>query len=237
MILGGAPHRAVFAGAVWSTRPVDGRFPAGPNAGGVGGMYELPPRMVQHLWSRYSRLGEMAVALHATIGASGLRLPPRRELAKWARMSEATVGRRLQEETCTEERLISALVKARTNTYPPGYHFEGWARWLPEADRDLADVRVWLACLELAAGSPVAAAAVHEAWATERGQLEAHLTGDYMRPHVVDEDTRDDAEVLQACLLGLSIRRALDPDLTRERAGALLDRVLARLGRATTAAE
>lgn len=200
-------------------------------------MHELPPRMVQHLWSRYSRLGEMAVALHATIGASGLRLPPRRELATWARMSEATVGRRLQEEACAEERLVSALVKARANTYPPGYHNEGWARWLPETVRDLADVRVWLACLELAAGSPIVAAAVRAAWATERDQLEAHLTGDYMRPEVVDEDTRDDAEVLQAYLLGLSIRRALDPDLTAGRAGALLDRVVARLGRTAPSGE
>jgi hypothetical protein len=200
-------------------------------------MYELPPRMAQHLWSRYSRLGEMAVALHATIGASGLRLPPRRELAKWARMSEATVGRRLKEDACTEERIISALVRARSNTYPPGYHVEGWTRWLPEADRDRADVRVWLACLELGAGSPVTAAAVNAAWATERGHLEAQLTDSYMRPDVVDDDTRDDAEVLQAYLLGLSIRRALDPDLTHERASTLLQRVVAALGRTAAATE
>jgi hypothetical protein len=198
-------------------------------------MYELPPRMVQHLWSRYSRLGEMAVALHATIGAVGLRLPPRRELAKWARMSEATVGRRLH-EVCTEERLVSALVEARTNTYPPGYDHEGWARWLPAADRDVADVRVWLACLELAAGSPSTAAAVTAAWATERGRLEAQLLDSYL-PEAVDEDTRDAAEVLQACLLGLSIRRALDPDLTAERAGALLDRMVAALSRAAPTRE
>jgi DNA-binding transcriptional MocR family regulator len=184
--------------------------------------------MAQHLWSRYSRLGQMALALHATIGASGLRLPPRRELARWARMSEATVGRRLQEETCTEERLISALVQARTNTYPPGYHNEGWARWLPEADRDLADVRVWLACLELAAGSPDTAAAVNAAWVTERGRLAAQLL-DSDFPDGADEGTRDDAEILQAYLLGLSIRRALDPDLAHERAGALLDRLVAAL--------
>jgi hypothetical protein len=194
-------------------------------------MYELPPRMAQHLWSRYSRLGEMAVALHATIGASGLRLPPRRELARWARMSEATVGRRLQEETCTEERLVSALVQARTNTYPPGYQEEGWARWLPGTDRDLTDVRIWLACLELAAGSPTTAAAVRAAWATERGRLETQLLEVYF-PDAIDEDTRDDAENLQAYLLGLSIRRALDPALTPERASALLDRLLAALGRA-----
>jgi hypothetical protein len=199
-------------------------------------MYELPPRMVQHLWSRYSRLGEMAVALHATIGASGLRLPPRRELARWARMSEATVGRRLQEDTCTEERLISALVRARTNTYPPGYHDGGWNRWLPGADRDLADVRVWLACLELAAGSSVTAAAVNAAWAAERRQLEAHLLGRHFAD-AADEDTRADAEVLQAYLLGLSIRRALDPDLTHERAGALLGRLVAAMGRATSPRE
>lgn len=198
-------------------------------------MYELPPRMVQHLWSRYSRLGQMAVALHATIGASGLRLPPRRELARWARMSEATVGRRLQ-EGCTEEQLISALVQARTNTYPPGYHGGGWTRWLPEADRDLADVRVWLACLELAAGSPDNAAAVSAAWVTERGRLEAQLLGSYF-PDGADEDTRDHAEILQAFLLGLSIRRALDPALTCERAGALLDRLVAALSRAAPACE
>jgi hypothetical protein len=198
-------------------------------------VYELPPRMVQHLWSRYSRLGEMAVALHATIGASGLRLPPRRELAKWARMSEATVGRRLH-EVCTEERLVSALVEARTNTHPPGYHTEGWARWLPAADRDVADVRVWLACLELAAGSPTTAAAVTAAWATERSRLEAQLLDSYFAD-AVDEDTRDDAEVLQAYLLGLSIRRALDPDLTHERAGALLGRLVAALSRAAPTRE
>lgn len=152
-------------------------------------------------------------------------------------MSEATVGRRLQEEACTEERLVAALVEARTNTYPPGYRNEGWARWLPQTARDLADVRVWLACLELAAGSLAAAAAVRAAWASEREQLEAHLTGAYMRPEVVDEDTRDDAELLQAFLLGLSIRRALDPDLTDGRAGALLDRVVARLRRGAAADE
>jgi hypothetical protein len=149
-------------------------------------------------------------------------------------MSEATVGRRLQGNACSEERLISALVQARTNTYPPGYQVEGWNRWLPEADRDLADVRVWLACLELAAGSPATAAAVNAAWVTERGRLEAQLLGSYL-PDGADDGTRDHAEILQAYLLGLSIRRALDPALTCERADALLDQLVAALTRAAPA--
>jgi hypothetical protein len=93
-----------------------------------------------------------------------------------------------------------------------------------------------LACLELAAGSPTTAAAVRAAWATERGRLETQLLEVYF-PDAVDEDTRDDAENLQAYLLGLSIRRALDPALTPERASALLDRLLAALGRAAPTPE
>ncbi|GAB3018309.1 hypothetical protein GCM10011376_00820 [Nocardioides flavus (ex Wang et al. 2016)] len=198
-------------------------------------MYELPPRMVQHLESRYTRLGELAAALHMTIAETGLRLPARRQLARWARLSEATVGRRMQ-EVCTEERLVSALVRARTRTYPPGWASEGWGRWLPATARDLTDVRVWIACLELGAASSAAASAVCAAWASELRGLEAQLMGT-IAPEAVDDDVRDDAEVLQAYVLGTSIRRALDPAFTPERAADLLGRLIAALDRSPSAAE
>ncbi len=197
-------------------------------------MYEPPPRMIQHLASRYTLVGRMAGALHHAIGASGLRLPARRELARSAGISEATVSRRLR-EVCSEERLTEALISARDRTFPPGWPGDGWDRWLPRTDLELDDLRVWLACLELAATSPFSAQAVSEVWSRERTAWQAQLLGT-AAPAAVDEEVAADAEVLQGLVLGLSLRRLLDGGFLHERSAALLMRAIAALGTARPAA-
>lgn len=196
-------------------------------------MYEPPPRMIQHLISRYSLVGHMAGALHVAIGASGLRLPARRELARSAGLSEATVSRRLR-EVCSEERLTGALIAARDRTFPPGWPGDGWDRWLPRTDLELDDLRVWLACLELAAASPASAQAVSEAWSRERLAWQRQLLDSAVPSEVDDEDVAD-AEVLQGLVLGLSIRRLLDDGFSHDQAAALLTRTISALGTARTA--
>lgn len=189
------------------------------------------PLMPLHLSSHASRLGDLAEALYCTIDDVGLRLPSRRDLARHARISEATVSRRLRDAAHTEERVASVLASARERTYPPGWPEEGWSRWISQSDVDLRDARVWIACLALATHVPAVAAVVRSAWEHEHAAVVRQLTG---QVHWADdpcspEDARD-AEVLQALLLGLSIRRALDPDLTPEVVLASLCRVVAALG-------
>jgi DNA-binding transcriptional MocR family regulator len=190
-------------------------------------MYEPLPRMTQHLISRYNLVGHMAGALYDAIGESGLRLPARRDLARAAGLSEATVSRRLR-EVCSEERLTAALMSARDRTFPPGWHEDGWERWLPGTELELGDLRVWLACLELAATSPAAAQAVSEAWSRERRDLAAQPL-DEAAPPELSEQAVADATVLQGLVLGLSVRRLLDSGFSHDHSVALLARAVAAL--------
>jgi hypothetical protein len=190
-------------------------------------MYEPLPRMTQHLISRYTLVGRMAGALYDAIGGTGLRLPARRDLARSAGVSEATVSRRLR-EVCSEERLTATLVSARDRTFPPGWHEDGWERWLPGTDLELSDLRVWLACLELAATSPATAQAVSEAWSRERRGLAAQFLDD-VAPAELSEQAAADAAVLQGLVLGLSIRRLLDTSFSHDESMTLLARAVAAL--------
>lgn len=192
-------------------------------------MYEREPRMPLHLGSRATRIADMAEALYWAIDESGLRLPPRRDIARHSRVSEATVSRRLRDSRTTEEeRLTVRLVKARKNTYPPDYETAGWPRWIPETEQDLQDVRIWLSCLAQAAYRPAVSEAVLEAWAHEHRQVVCHLSPSALEDVTMEVET--DAEVLWALLLGLAIRRALDPDLSRDHALMLLGRAVSALG-------
>lgn len=192
-------------------------------------MYEPDPRMVQHLLSRHTQWATMAAALHLAIDRCGLRLPSRGDLARVARVSNATVSRRLT-AIGSEQHLIQALVSAREWTHPRGYLEDGWVRWLPDAEREVADVRVWLACLELAAGSPDVALAVRESWARERRAVADQLVGRRFAAQEHDGGTALDAELVQSLILGLSIRRVLDAALTHERSKEIVGRAVSALG-------
>ena len=190
-------------------------------------MYEREPRIPLHLGSRATRLADMAEALFWAIDELGPRMPARRDIARHSRVSEATISRRLRDARTTEVHLIRRLVRARRDTYPPGYHTDGWSRWLPETDQDIQDARVWLSCLALAAHDADVADAVRDTWAGEQRQLGLHL---HPSPYgEVPDEVEVDAETLRALVLGLAIRRVLDPDLTHERALMLLDRAVGAL--------
>ena len=194
-------------------------------------MYEPEPLMPLHLSSHASRLGDLAEALYGTVDDVGLRLPSRRDLARHARVSEATVSRRLRDGAHTEERVASVLASARERTYPPGWNEEGWSRWVPQSDVDLRDVRVWIACLALATHLPSVTAAVRSAWSHEHAAVVHQLTGEVHRAeNPCDSEAARDADAVQALLLGLSVRRALDPEHTGDLAVASLRRVVAALG-------
>lgn len=180
------------------------------------------PRIPLHLGSRYSPVADLAAALFFAIDESGPRLPPRRDVARMAGVSETTVSRRFRDQRSTEDALVSRLAGARRATYPPGFAFDGWARWVPEQERDLRDARVWLACVAFAAYSPVAAEAVREVWDAERslvqgGSGSAAPTG------------RADVDAVHALTVGLTVLRAVDPGMTHGRALVVLERVLALL--------
>ncbi len=190
-------------------------------------MYEPEPRIALHLASRASRVADMAVAVFWSIDESGLRLPSRRDIARHSRVSEATVSRRLKDSRGTEEHLVARLARARARTYPPGYVSEGWRRWIPETDQDLQDTRAWLSCLALASHSAVVMEEVVQAWAVEHRELVHHL--DRTSYDEVPDDVAATAEVLQAVVLGLAVRRALDPEATYDRAVTLWERAVAAL--------
>lgn len=118
---------------------------------------------------------------------------------------------------------MAGLVWARRRTYPRGYAPDGWPRWVPESDTEVQDLRVWTTCLAMAAYSAPVAVEVQELWAAER----ATLAFDLGRSR---EEVSDEVEVIHTFLLGLSLRRLLDPELTTARALALLDHVLQSLG-------
>lgn len=196
-------------------------------------MYEPLPRMPLHLASRASRLGDLAEALYGAIDDVGLRLPSRRDISRHAHVSEATVSRRLRDASHTEERVASVLASARAMTYPPGWKEEGWSRWVPESDVDLQDVRVWVACLAMATHAPSVGEAVRSAWEREHRELVRQLTGEVDGPdHPCTPEVALDAQLVLALLLGLSIRRVLDPEVTSEHASAALLRMVAALGHA-----
>lgn len=181
------------------------------------------PRIPLHLRSRFSPIADLAAALYFAVDESGPRLPPRRDVARMAGVSEATVSRRFRDQRSTEDALVSRLVAARRATYPPGYASEGWGRWVPEHERDLRDARAWLTCLAFAAYSPVAAEAVREAWECERALLHG-APGGSGGPVL---STEADADAVHAMTVGLIVLRAVDPRMTYERALLLWERVLA----------
>lgn len=187
------------------------------------------PKMPLHLGSRATMSADMAAALYWAIDESGLRLPTRRDIARHARVSEATISRRLRDWRTTEERLAILLVSARMRTYPPGSVYDGWERWLPETDQALGDARVWLACMARAVSSPAVSEAVGEAWAREHDEVVRALTLGAVADEV-PQDVVVHAEILRALMLGLSIRRVLDPGLSQDRAAAILGCALAALG-------
>lgn len=198
-------------------------------------MHQLP-RIPRHLGSRESALSSLAESLYWTINASGLRLPARRDLARHALVSEPTISRRLRAWADGEERVVVRLVMARQRTYPPGYAEEGWGRWIPQDDPDLQDARAWLACLAIASSvepmHPAVCQAVRETWWHEHDEV----IGQLRRSGVPTEgdhegETALRAEIVQALLLGLCLRRLLDPDCTAQHAKALLDRAVASLSR------
>ncbi|MCF6376240.1 TetR family transcriptional regulator C-terminal domain-containing protein [Nocardioides KLBMP 9356] len=197
-------------------------------------MHQLP-RIPRHLSSRESTLSSLAESLYWTINASGLRLPARRDLARHALVSEPTISRRLRAWADGEERLVARLVLARQRTYPPGYAEEGWSRWIPQDDADLQDARAWLACLTFASSGepmhPVVRQAVCETWWHEHDEVVRQLVRSGVPTtggHEGEASLR--AEIVQSLLLGLSLRRLLDPDCTAQHAEALLDRAVASLG-------
>lgn len=197
-------------------------------------MYEPEPLMPLHLSSHATRLGDLAQALWSAIDDVGLRLPSRRDIAGHSFVSEATISRRLRDISGGEERVASVLASARERTYPPGWVQDGWSRWVPTSDIDLQDVRVWIACLALATHAPPVGEAVRRAWDHEHWQLVRQLTGSVRGPgNPCDPEVALDAQLVLALLLGLSIRRVLDPTVTSERAAASLRRLLDALGHAT----
>lgn len=144
------------------------------------------------------------------------------------------MSRRVREAS-GDERVAGVVASARERTYPPGWPQDGWRRWIPESEIDLQDVRVWIACLSMAAHSPAVRDAVLSAWAHEHRALLRQLTGMLHAPDVpCESEAALDAEALLALLLGLTIRRLLDPDVTADRALASLHRVLSALGHAST---
>lgn len=194
-------------------------------------MYEPEPLMPLHLSSHATRLGDLAQALWAAVDDVGLRLPSRRDIAGHSWVSEATISRRLRDISGGEERVASVLASARERTYPPGWRHDGWSRWLPTADVDLQDVRVWIACLALATHAPPVREAVCNAWEHEHRELMEQLTGSFHGPgDAGDPEVGLDAQLLLALLLGLSIRRLLDPAVTSEHAAASLRRLVVALG-------
>ena len=199
-------------------------------------MYEPLPKMPLHLASRASRLGDMTEALYWAIDEAGLRLPARRDIARHARVSEATISRRFRDSRSDEGRLVSMLVSARDRTYPPSWHERAWPHWVPESDLELRDVRAWIACLAVASSAPPAAEAVCEAWEHELGVIVEQLGGDVApTDRGGDPEVVADAEAVQALLLGLSMKRVLAPELTWEHAVTLLRRVVAALGHESAA--
>lgn len=199
-------------------------------------MHESEPRMPLHLGSRATRISDLTEALYWAIDAGGLRTPPRREIARRALVSEATVSRRFRDSRSDEQSLVLRLVAARRQTYPPGFVSDGWARWTAATEPDLRDARVWLACLSLAAYSPTVAQAVCDVWCAERDALQDRLDAGLDRggdpghaPTAAAERSAVDAEVVQVLLLGLSVRQSVDLDLSHERAAALLLRVVEAL--------
>lgn len=191
--------------------------------------------MTRHLGSRYTRASDMAEALYWAIDEAGLRLPPRRDIARRAGVSEATISRRFRESGGDEEDLVSRLVRARRSTYPPGYISDGLSRWLPEEAVDIQDVRVWLSCLARAAYSTELAEVVTDAWRDERELLSMQLgsTDSVSEPeHEPEHEPEQEGvreEILQAVVLGLCIRRALDPGMEHGRAVEVLARALSGL--------
>lgn len=200
--------------------------------------YDPDPLMPLHLSSSATRLGDLAVAVYLAIDDVGLRLPSRRDVARHSRVSEATVSRRVREvsgEASGEERVAGVIASARERTYPPGSPYDGWRRWIPESEIDVQDVRVWLACLSMAAHSSAVGDAVLSAWEHEHRELLHQLTGTVHAPDdPCDSEGALDAEALLALLLGLTIRRLLDPEVTSDQALASLHRVLAALGHPIT---
>lgn len=194
-------------------------------------MYEPLPSMPLHLASRASRIGDMAEALYWAVDELGLRLPARRDIARHAHVSEATISRRLRDSSSDEQRLVTVLVSARQRTYPPDWHRRAWRHWVPESDLELRDVRAWIACLAVATSAPPVAEAVCEAWKHELEILVGQLGDDATSaPHEGDPELVADAEAIQALLLGLSIKRLLDAELPWDRASMLLRRVVCALG-------
>ena len=187
-------------------------------------MYEIAPRMAHHLGSRATRTGDMAEALYYCIDDAGLRLPARRDVARWAHVSETTISRRFRESRSSEERLLLLLVDARRWTHPR-VAASGWSCWLPESEIHLRDVRVWLSCLAMAAYAPAASAAVREVWDVELDEIAVELERASTSAGV-DRAGPECAELVQAVLTGLAARRALDPDLTHDHALSLLTRLL-----------
>ncbi len=194
-------------------------------------MEEPLPRMPLHLCSRATRLGDLAEALYWAIDDVGLRLPSRHDIARHAHVSEATISRRLRDAGHTEDRVASALVSARGMTSPPGRPEEGWSRWVPGSDLALQDVRVWVAGLAAATHSPTVMEAVRSVWEREHWAVVRQLTGE---PHWAERpcppEVSRDAQLVQAVLLGLSIRRLLDPDVAPDHTLASLRRLLLALG-------
>ncbi len=194
------------------------------------------PRMPLHLQSRYSPIAELTAALFWAIEETGPRLPPRRDIARLARMSEATVSRRFRDRRTTEDALVARLAAARMATFPPGWVADGWDRWVPRTERDLTDARVWLTCLGFAAYSATAAESVRETWELERTRLAQELApatrpqGDGAQRLLAD--LAAEADAVHALLLGLTVLRVVDPGMTQERALAALDRVVGRSGQA-----
>lgn len=168
----------------------------------------------------------MAEAVYWAIDESGLRLPSRRDIARRAHVSEATISRRFK-DSVVEERLAATLVSARERTYPPDFSHDGWHRWLPESEAELKDLRVWLACLAFASQSSTVADAVRAAWQHERRSLQGRLG----LPLVEADEESPVIDALQALILGLSLRRVLDPELSHARALSLLEMVAGSWGR------
>ena len=189
------------------------------------------PLMPLHLSSRATRLGDLAVALYAAVDDVGLRLPSRRDIARHSRISEATVCRRFREVPGGEEQVAGVLASARERTFPPGWPEDGWSRWIPGSDTELQDAGVWIACLAMAAYTPSVAEVVRHTWERELEALVRQLTGVLHLPgNPCDPEVALDAQVLLAVVVGLTIRRRLDPEVTAEQALVTLRRALAALG-------
>lgn len=195
--------------------------------------YEPLPRIAHHLASRATRISDMAEGLFWAIDEAGLRLPPRRDIARRAHVSEATISRRFRESRSDETNLVSRLLDARRRTHPRGYASEGWARWLPDDRASLKDVRVWMSCLALAAYSAPLAEVVREVWDAEHESLVWTLTFDAgVSRDDMSYDVEAAADLLQVALLGVATRQALDPELSHEHALAMIQHLADLLARA-----